>query len=96
MPSVLRYSFKYTTLFIPDCKISLEQSKQGLSVKYKVECRPLICGSMNEQPFWYEKYGKEYLPNSQKVHEKGLYLPNHHDITEEEVKFICDILNNSI
>jgi CDP-6-deoxy-D-xylo-4-hexulose-3-dehydrase len=61
-----------------------------------IECRPLICGSMNEQPFWYEKYGKEYLPNSHKVHEKGLYLPNHHDITEDEIKFICKIVNSII
>ena len=35
MPCVFLYTFKYTTFFIPDCKISLEQSKQGLSVKYK-------------------------------------------------------------
>jgi len=62
----------------------------------KIECRPLICGSMNEQPFWYEKYGKEYLPNAYKVHHNGLYLPNHHDITEDEIEFICDIVNKNL
>jgi CDP-6-deoxy-D-xylo-4-hexulose-3-dehydrase len=61
-----------------------------------IECRPLICGSMNEQPFWYEKYGKEYLPNASKVHNYGLYLPNHHELTENEIKFICKIVNDNI
>jgi CDP-4-dehydro-6-deoxyglucose reductase, E1 len=62
--------------------------------KNNVECRPLICGSMNEQPFWYNLYGKEYLPNAKKVHDNGLYLPNHHHLTEDEIKFICNIINN--
>ena len=26
-----------------------------------IECRPLICGSINEHPFWYERYGKQNL-----------------------------------
>lgn len=64
--------------------------------KNEVECRPLICGSMNEQPFWIEKYGQSYLPNAKKVHENGLYLPNNFDITEDEIKFICEIVNNTI
>ena len=34
-----------------------------------IECRPLICGSINEHPFWYERYGKQELPNSKLVHE---------------------------
>jgi CDP-6-deoxy-D-xylo-4-hexulose-3-dehydrase len=58
-----------------------------------IECRPLICGSMNEQPFWFEKYEKQYLPNAIKVHEKGLYLPNHQELTEDEIKRICEIIN---
>lgn len=61
-----------------------------------IECRPLICGSMNEQPFWYEKYGKEYLPNAYKVHNYGLYLPNHHDINQDEIEFVCEIVNKNI
>ena len=51
---------------------------------------------MNEQPFWIEKYGQSYLPNAKKVHENGLYLPNNFDITEDEIKFICEIVNNTI
>ena len=59
-----------------------------------IECRPLICGSMNEQPFWYERYGKSDLPNALKVHNYGLYLPNHHELTKSEIKKITKIINN--
>jgi CDP-6-deoxy-D-xylo-4-hexulose-3-dehydrase len=61
-----------------------------------IECRPLICGSMNEQPFWYNIYGSNNLPNAKKVHEFGLYLPNHHDLTEKEIIYITDIVNKTL
>lgn len=61
-----------------------------------VECRPLICGSINEQPFWYKRYGKKELKNSELVHHYGMYLPNHAELEEEDIRYICDIVNNSI
>ena len=61
--------------------------------KNNIECRPLICGAMNKQPFWYETYGKKELPNSIVIHEFGLYLPNHQDLEYEEIKLICEIVN---
>jgi CDP-6-deoxy-D-xylo-4-hexulose-3-dehydrase len=62
--------------------------------KNNIECRPLICGSINEQPFWINNYKREDLPNSKKVHINGLYLPNHHDLTEDEIIYISNIINN--
>lgn len=61
-----------------------------------VECRPLICGSINEHPFWYERYGKQNLPNSKLVHEYGLYLPNNHQMTEDEVDTVIKIVNENL
>ena len=61
-----------------------------------VECRPLICGSINEHPFWYERYGKQYLPISKKVHEYGLYLPNNHQMTVEEIDKVINIVNQYV
>jgi CDP-4-dehydro-6-deoxyglucose reductase, E1 len=61
-----------------------------------VECRPLICGSINEHPFWYERYGKQDLPISKKVHEYGLYLPNNHQMTVEEIDKVINIVNQYI
>ena len=61
-----------------------------------VECRPLICGSINEHPFWYERYGKQNLPISKKVHEYGLYLPNNHQMTVEEIDKVINIVNQYV
>jgi CDP-6-deoxy-D-xylo-4-hexulose-3-dehydrase len=48
---------------------------------------------MSEQPFWYEKYGKTLLPNATKVHNLGLYLPNHSELSESDIIFISNIVN---
>jgi CDP-4-dehydro-6-deoxyglucose reductase, E1 len=61
-----------------------------------IECRPLICGSINEQPFWYERYGKQELPNSKLIHDFGLYIPNNHEMTDEEINKVIKIVNQNI
>ena len=61
-----------------------------------IECRPLICGSINEHPFWYEKYGKQNLPISKRVHEYGLYIPNNHQMTEDEINKVISVVNQYI
>ena len=62
-----------------------------------IECRPLICGNINNQPF-FKNYRKppENFPVANRVHELGLYLPNHHSLSEEEVLYICQVVNKSI
>jgi CDP-6-deoxy-D-xylo-4-hexulose-3-dehydrase len=61
-----------------------------------IECRPLICGSIGEHPFWYERYGKKDLPMAKKVHEFGLYIPNHPKLTRDEMDRIIKIVNENI
>ena len=65
-------------------------------IKNDVECRPLICGSINEHPFWYERYGKQTLNNAKLVHEYGLYIPNNHQMTDEELTKVIKIVNENI
>ena len=60
--------------------------------KNSIETRPLICGSMGEQPFWIDRYGKQILPIASLVHNKGFYVPCHQNMTEEDINKICDIL----
>ncbi|MFI3241452.1 MAG: DegT/DnrJ/EryC1/StrS family aminotransferase [Alphaproteobacteria bacterium] len=55
-----------------------------------IDCRPLICGNIGLHPFWIKKYGKISLPMADIVHNFGLYLPNHAQLSEDEVKYICD------
>jgi CDP-6-deoxy-D-xylo-4-hexulose-3-dehydrase len=62
-----------------------------------IECRPLICGSIQEQPFWYERYHKRNLPVAKRVHEQGFYIPCHQNLSDNDIEFICDtILKNGV
>jgi len=61
-----------------------------------VEVRPLVCGSMGNQPFYKKRYGKIKLPNADKIDEYGLYVPNNPKLTENEVTIIADIVNDVI
>ena len=64
----------------------------ALLEKNSIETRPLVCGSMGEQPFWIDRYGKQILPNASLIHSSGFYVPCHQNMTQEEIKKICDVL----
>jgi CDP-6-deoxy-D-xylo-4-hexulose-3-dehydrase len=65
-------------------------------IQNNIECRPLICGSIQEHPFWYTRYDKVDLPNATKVHKLGLYVPCHQSMKEEQINFISDIIKDNI
>ncbi len=77
-------SFAYGT-FVQN---RLELSRHLLSKG--IECRPLVCGSMGRQPFWIKRYGVTHLPVADRVHDYGLYLPNHANITPEDVAYVAE------
>lgn len=60
-----------------------------------VEIRPVVGGSMVEQPF-FPNVNKISCPNAKKVHESGFYIPNNPDLTDEEIGEICKILREII
>ncbi len=62
-------------------------------VQNNIELRPLIAGDMSQKPMWFNVYGKIDLPNCKKINEKGFYLPNHQDLSIDDIKFICKIVN---
>jgi len=62
--------------------------------EHNVESRPLICGSIGKQPYWINLYGETNLEFANLVHDNGLYLPNNHQMTEEEVTKLSEIVNN--
>ena len=56
----------------------------------KIQCRPLICGNMGQQPFWRKKFlNQKQLKNANFVHRYGLYLPNHANISELNIDYIA-------
>ena len=61
--------------------------------KNEIECRPLVCGNMARQPFFYEKYGHQKFEFADKVHDMGMYLPNNPDMSEQDINRVCDIVN---
>ena len=61
-----------------------------------VEVRPMICGSMGTQPFYVKKYGELKLPNVSIIDEYGFYVPNNPKLTNEDVSFISDLVNEII
>lgn len=58
-----------------------------------VEVRPLISGSMGQQPFFVQRYGKQTWPNVDRVDKYGFYVPNHPYLSEADIEFICGIIN---
>lgn len=62
--------------------------------KNQIECRPLIAGNMANKPFWKERYSEPLdLENADLIDQYGFYVPNHQDLTESEINFICNIIN---
>jgi len=63
--------------------------------KSEIESRPLICGSIGRQPFWIKKYGRTSLKVADRVSKYGFYLPNNHELTDQEIDFICGVVSNA-
>jgi CDP-4-dehydro-6-deoxyglucose reductase, E1 len=61
-----------------------------------VEVRPLVCGSMGTQPFYKDRYGETHLKNCDVVDTNGIYVPNHPGLTEDDVKFVCSVINSVV
>lgn len=61
-----------------------------------IEVRPLVCGNLGNQPVWKENFERVSLPNAEQVDSYGMYLPNNHEMGEEEVNIISDVINSSI
>jgi len=63
-------------------------------VKNNIECRPLIAGNLANKPFWYENFGEVYMKNCDLIDKYGFYIPNHQDLTKDQLDKIIKIINN--
>ncbi|MBT8417249.1 MAG: DegT/DnrJ/EryC1/StrS family aminotransferase [Silicimonas sp.] len=59
-----------------------------------IECRPLICGNIARHPFWLKDHQAESLPNADKVHDSGMYLPNHQNLTPDDVERVASVFKS--
>lgn len=60
-------------------------------IKSNVEVRPLIAGNMANKPMW--KGNKKDLNNCDLVDKNGFYLPNHQNLTKDNIDYIVKIIN---
>ncbi len=58
-----------------------------------VEVRPLIAGNMANKPMWYNEKNIPSLPNCELVDRIGFYIPNHQDLTGNQIHMITNIIN---
>ena len=70
-----------------------DKNKIFQKLKGKVEIRPLIAGNIANHPMCSELKSRK-LPNADLLHEKGLYLPNHHDLSFKDIDYIVDLIKN--
>ena len=95
-PSETENSF--TANFAVPILTSNSESKKNLIkelIDNQIACRPLISGSMGTQPFYKKLYGELKLPNSSFVDTCGIYVPNHPNLEENDIKLICEIILNN-
>jgi len=64
--------------------------------KNNIECRPLVCGNMARQPFFYKRYETSIFDFSNIVHEYGMYVPNHPNLQKQDIIDISNIINDTI
>lgn len=90
--------FERETDFISSFAIPIVNKNRNLIVdnliKHNIESRPLIVGNMANKPMWFLKYGKTKLKNCENIDKYGFYIPNHQDLTLEEINFISKIIND--
>jgi CDP-6-deoxy-D-xylo-4-hexulose-3-dehydrase len=65
-------------------------------IENNIECRPLIAGNLANKPFWYENYSKPKLKNCELLDAYGFYIPNHQDLTKDNLNKIIQIINNEL
>ena len=83
--------------FISSFAIPIVHKKRNDIVKElqdnNIEVRPLIAGNMATKPMWYNENNIPSLPNCELVNEFGFYVPNHQDLTKDNINKITSIIN---
>jgi len=80
---------RLSTFAFPIVCVSAEERAKYIArlQEAQVELRPMICGNMQRQPF-YRKYVPQTfeLPNADAIHERGFYMGNYPELTEEDLQ----------
>jgi len=84
--------------FISSFAIPILNPKKDYIIKElqnnNIEVRPLIAGNMANKPMWITENDIPLLPNCDLVDRIGFYIPNHQDLTENNINKITTIINS--
>jgi CDP-6-deoxy-D-xylo-4-hexulose-3-dehydrase len=61
-----------------------------------VEVRPIVGGNIAKQPFMVNFKTKHQLVNADIIHTNGVYLPNNPDLTEDDMRYLCDTFSDIV
>ena len=59
-----------------------------------IESRPLICGNLARHPFWLKSNPPSDLPIADFVHDYGMYLPNHAELSQPDVEKVVKVFSS--
>jgi len=65
-------------------------------VENGIETRIFSAGNLGRHPFWTDRYGEFRSPMADRIHEQGLFLPNHPSLTDEDIRFIAGVVLKSV
>ena len=78
-------SFAYGVLVKNRLQVYHHLTKAG------IESRPLVCGNIGLHPFWIKKFGASHFKNADIIHDYGLYLPNHANLSRTAIERVCKV-----
>lgn len=81
-------SFAYGTFVSNPEKVAVDLAERG------IESRPLICGNIARQPFWLKEHEPAVFPVADRVHNHGIYLPNHAALSRDDIDYVSTVFNS--
>lgn len=69
-----------------------EQQKIYTSLsEHEIETRIFSAGNLGRHPFWFERYGEFHAPIADRIHDTGVFLPNHPSLSINDIRYIADV-----
>ena len=61
-----------------------------------IAVRPLICGSLELQPFWKSSDDDVQQKNAKTINDLGFYVPNNHQMSSKDISKVCDVIRKRL
>ena len=82
-------SFCFPVIVKDKCRDKIQQKLNDSGI----ETRPIIGGNLYEHPFMENQCAEILDKNAQTVHTNGFYIGNNHNVKQEDVTWLVNILN---